>query len=75
MISSARIFLAHANEDKPVVRDLYKQLKTWGFEPWLDAEDLLPGQTWKVEIPKAIRGAGVFPACLSGSSIAKVGYV
>jgi hypothetical protein len=31
----------------------------------LDEVDLVPGQIWKEEIPKAIRQAGVFVACLS----------
>lgn len=75
MTSSRRIFLAHASEDKAVVRQLYQELKARGFEPWLDSEDLIPGQVWKVEIPKAIRGTGVFIACLSSRSVAKVGYV
>ncbi len=75
MTTSRRIFLAHASEDKPAVRQLYRELRARGFEPWLDVEDLLPGQVWKTEIPKAIRDAGVFLACLSSRSVAKVGYV
>jgi formylglycine-generating enzyme required for sulfatase activity len=75
MTASSRIFVAHASEDKPAVRQLYRELVTRGFEPWLDSEDLLPGQAWKLEIPKAIRGAQVFLACLSSRSVAKVGYV
>ena len=70
-----RIFLAHANEDKPQIRRLYKQLKSLGLEPWLDEVDLLPGQAWKEEIPKAIADAKVFLACLSSRSINKIGYV
>jgi len=75
MLSENRIFLAHAREDKPRVRDLYDRLKESGFNPWLDGIDLFPGQIWKVEIPKAIRGASVFLACLSHRSVGKVGYV
>ena len=56
---AAKIFLAHAREDKAQVRTLYADLKARGFDPWLDEEDLLPGQIWKEEIPKAIRQAGV----------------
>ena len=70
-----KIFLAHAREDKPQVRKLYADLKARGFDPWLDEIDLLPGQIWKIEIPKAIRQAGVFLACLSSRSVGKVGYV
>jgi len=75
MTASRRIFLAHAREDKVAVRQLYQEHKARGFEPWLDSEDLIPGQIWKTEIPKAIRDAGVFIACLSSRSVAKVGYV
>jgi hypothetical protein len=54
MTSSRRVFLAHANEDKPKIRQLYAALKDRGFDPWLDEEDLVGGQNWKVEIPRAI---------------------
>lgn len=75
MTSSRRVFLAHANEDKPQIRQLYAALKDRGFEPWLDEKDLVPGRLWREEIPKAIRGAGVFLACLSSRSVEKIGYV
>jgi hypothetical protein len=70
-----RIFLAHAREDKLQVSKLYADLKARGLDPWLDEVDLVPGQIWKVEIPKAIRDASVFLACLSSRSVRKVGYV
>lgn len=72
---AAKIFLAHASQDKPKVRQLYAELKTRGFDPWLDEIDLVPGQIWKVEIPKAIRQAGVFLACLSSQSVGKISFV
>ena len=75
MTTGAHIFLAHAREDKPQVRKLYAGLKARGLDPWLDEVDLVPGQIWKEEIPKAIRQAGVFLACLSSRSVGKVGYV
>jgi TIR domain/Sulfatase-modifying factor enzyme 1 len=75
MTAGARIFLAHAREDKPQVRKLYDDLKARGLDPWLDEMDLMPGQIWKIEIPKAIRQAGIFLACLSSRSVEKVGYI
>jgi hypothetical protein len=75
MSSRRRIFLGHAREDKGRVRDLYADLKARGLDPWLDEVDLMPGQLWKEEIPKAIREAGLFLACLSSGSVGKVGYV
>ena len=70
-----RIFLAHASEDKDSVTALYSRLKASGFDPWLDKMDLLPGQNWQAEIPKAIKDSDVFIACLSQQSVAKQGYV
>ncbi len=70
-----RIFLAHASEDKPAVIHLYNRLKQQGYVPWLDRKDLMPGQQWRVEIPKAIRTSDVFLACLSQQSVDKQGYI
>lgn len=75
MANRDRIFLAHAAEDKPKVRDLYDRLKARGLEPWLDEIDLIPGQIWREEIPKAINSAAVFLACLSKTAVAKQGYL
>lgn len=70
-----RIFLCHASGDKPAVRELYKQLQNDGFNPWLDEEDLLPGQDWQREIPKVVHRSDAVIVCLSRHSISKAGYV
>ncbi len=50
-----KVFLCHASADKPKVRELYRTLKRRGVQPWLDAEDLIPGQNWEVDFCKAVR--------------------
>lgn len=70
-----KVFLCHASGDKPVVRDLYKRLTADGVDAWLDQERLLPGQDWRMEIPRAVREADVIVICLSNKSISKEGYV
>jgi formylglycine-generating enzyme required for sulfatase activity len=72
--SEIQIFLAHASEDKPAVLALYNRLKQAGYKPWLDKKDLIPGQIWRDEIPKAIKASQIFLACLSAKS-AKQGYI
>lgn len=69
-----KVFLCHASDDKPRVRELYDRLKADGFEPWLDEVDLLPGQDWKLEITKAVRAAAAVLVCLSRTSVRKRGY-
>ncbi|MEL4897678.1 AAA-like domain-containing protein [Crocosphaera sp. Alani8] len=70
-----QVFIAHANEDKPLVRELYQKLVSAGYKPWFDEEDLLPGQNWRDEIPKALKNSDLFIACLSSTSISKRGYI
>lgn len=72
---SLRVFLCHSSGDKPAVRGLYQRLRADGFDPWLDEEELLPGQEWQREIPQAVRSADVVLVCLSPQSITKAGYV
>jgi formylglycine-generating enzyme required for sulfatase activity len=71
-----QVFLCHASQDKPKVRELYQRLESemW-IDPWLDVERLLPGQDWDLEIQKAIRAADIIIVFLSKESVAKEGYV
>jgi hypothetical protein len=71
----SRIFLCHANEDKPQVRDVYQRLKAEGFQPWLDEEDLLPGQLWNQEIRRALKNSDFILIFFSQNSVLKRGYV
>jgi TIR domain len=71
-----RIFLCHASQDKPVVRELYQRLlaEDW-IDPWPDDERLLPGQDWNLEIEKAVEAADAVIVCVSSISVAKEGYI
>jgi hypothetical protein len=68
-----RVFLCHAFDDKFRVRQLYKRLREDGFEPRLDEENLLPGERWREEIPKAVRNSDAVIVCLS-EGFNKTGY-
>lgn len=70
-----RIFLAYATEDFEIVSQLYKRLSNRGFEPWMDRENILGGQNWRFEIPKAIKKSHAFVPCFSSKSVSKQGYV
>lgn len=70
-----RVFLCHSSGDKQAVRELHRRLRGEGVDPWLDEENLLPGQDWHQEITKAVRNSDVVIVCLSCGSINKSGYV
>jgi phospholipase C len=68
-------FLCHVTSDKERVRKLYRDLKRDGVDPWLDEEDLIPGQDWNLEIMRAMAKSDICIICLSKSSLTKTGYV
>jgi len=71
-----RVFLCHTSVDKPRVREIYQRLanEAW-IDPWLDEEELLPGQDWSEEIEKAIEKSDAVLVFLSNNSVSKKGYV
>ncbi len=71
----ARIFLSYAREDEAQVRDVYRRLLDAGFEVWMDKINLLPGQRWQQEIPRAIRNSDFILIFFSKHSVAKRGYI
>ncbi len=68
-----RVFVAYAAEDLAIARRLSDALRKRGCEPWIDKEQLLPGQNWPRAIERAIETADAFVACLSRRSIVKRG--
>ena len=76
MTRPLRVFLCHSSNDKPAVRELYQKLRaeSW-IQPWLDEEELYPGQDWNMEIEKAVESADAIIVCLTKNSINKEGYV
>jgi class 3 adenylate cyclase len=69
------VFLCHSSGDKPAVRSLYSRLRSDGISPWLDEEDLRPGDNWRTAISNAVRNSDIVLVCLSRASIAKTGFV
>lgn len=70
-----RVFLCHSSKDKPTVRNLYRKLLSEGFNPWLDEENILPGQDWRRAIESAVKQAETILVCLSLQSLTTEGYI
>ncbi len=70
-----KVFISYAREDAPIARRLFDDLKTAGAEPWLDVENILPGQRWESEIEKAIKKTDFVIALLSSNSLQKRGFI
>lgn len=70
-----RVFLCHASDDKPAVKELYDRLSKDGVDPWIDKEKLIPGQDWQHEINRAVRDSDAVIICLSSRSVTKEGFL
>ena len=76
MPKKLKVFLCHSSDDKPAVREIYARLKSESWiDPWLDEEELYPGQDWGLEIEKAVEETDTVLVFLSDKSVTKKGYV
>lgn len=69
------VFLSASREDLSRVRPIYDALSLQGFKPWLDVEELLPGQQWLSTIEQAINDAKAFLVFISRHSIRREAFV
>ncbi len=72
---SRKIFISYAREDSEIARRVYGDLKVQGLRPWIDSEDLLPGERWKPRIREEIRASDFFLLLMSSNSVNKRGFV
>jgi len=70
-----RIFLSYAREDEARAEKLYQQLSEAGFSPWMDTQDILPGERWEPTIERALQDSDFFLACLSEVAVRKRSYI
>jgi formylglycine-generating enzyme required for sulfatase activity len=70
-----KVFICHASEDKPAVRGLCQRLRDAGFAPWIDEQELLPGEDWDDRINAAVRSSDAVLVCLSRAAVSKAGYL
>jgi hypothetical protein len=69
-----QVFIGYAKEDRAEARKLYRSLKDHGFEPWMDEQNLLPGQNWPRAIERAIEVSDYVLTCFSNRSVGKRGF-
>lgn len=71
----ANIFICYAIEDAKRIETIYSRLIEAGHQPWIDRNNILPGQHWETAIKKAIKGSDFVLVCLSATSINKRGFI
>ena len=51
---SRHVFLSYASQDKEPAHQVANELRNAGFEPWLDEQQLQPGENWSQAIGHAL---------------------
>jgi len=73
--SIKKVFISYAKDDYPFAEKLYNDLKIAKVNAWIDRENILPGENWKIAISNAIKESSYFLVLLSSNSISKKGYI
>lgn len=63
------VFLCHNSADKPTVRRIGQQLKEVGILPWIDVEQLPPGQPWQPLLEQQIKNIRSAAVCVGAAGI------
>ncbi len=53
-VDNRSIFMAYSHEDRESVKAVYHALKLGGYRPWMDEENLIPGQKLHEQLDNAI---------------------
>jgi hypothetical protein len=63
------VFLSHNSRDKPAVRELKELLKAYKLRPWLDADELIPGENWQPGLVKGIMNSETMAVCIGSAGV------
>ncbi|QKW34824.1 toll/interleukin-1 receptor domain-containing protein [Actinomadura sp. NAK00032] len=63
------VFVAHSSADRPAVRELCRELRRRGVQPWLDIHEIRPGTSVQDKIQLAVRKARSALICLGPDGI------
>lgn len=69
-----QVFISYAREDQAMAREIYRRLIERGYKPWLDVEDLLPGQDFRAIIEKTLTSSDFVIICLSQQAVETRGF-
>lgn len=69
-----RVFLIYAREDLDIARRLSVFLRERGFRPWLDVDEIAPGEVWKKSVLRALEESAVALVLVS-ENLGKKGFV
>lgn len=70
-----RIFIIYSHKDKEKAQELSEELRSLGFNPWFDQQELLPGQKWQEAIKQAIEDSAIALYLVSKNTEKSKGFI
>ena len=62
------VFLSHSSKDKPAVTGVAERLRADGLRVWLDAWEILPGDSIPAKVDQGLEESRVLVLCLSANA-------
>ena len=72
---SKQVFIIYSRSDIENVRELTEKLRENGFNPWLDVDEITPGQIWKNTVTDALEKSAVALVIISENFLESKGFV
>lgn len=69
-----KVFLSYVHEDYLPVKEIYDRFKRIGISPWMDKENILPGEDWERSILRSVQQSDFILVFLSNNSVTKRGF-
>lgn len=70
-----RIFIMYSREDLPSAESITKTLRDMGYRPWLDVEEITPGERWAYAAGKGLAESAVALLLVSKNLNLESGFV
>ncbi|MCS0647181.1 toll/interleukin-1 receptor domain-containing protein [Curtobacterium flaccumfaciens] len=70
-----QVFIAYAHEDRQVAESIAATVRSAGYSPWLDVEQVLPGENIEASLERAIRSSGAAIFIVPSGPLAQSSYL
>ena len=63
------VFISYNSRDQDAALDLYSQLRTRGYHPWIDVHDAVPGRRWLDQLERIVKDTSAMLVLVGGSGL------
>lgn len=64
-----QVFISYKREDEPFARKLCEHIREWGYQPWLDVDEIQPGDDWARMINTGLKASEIVLGIMTPESV------